>query len=85
MPAISIAENLSGLSNNLQQIRKQTREAEVESYRIEGMIRVFKNLHDVGVVEIPVPETKPLETATDDEVIDVDPEAAVPAARPEQQ
>jgi len=83
MPSINIAENLNGLSNNLQQIRKQTKEAEVESYRIEGMIRVFKNLHDVGVVEIPVPEAKPLESATEEQVIDEDPN--VPETEPEQQ
>jgi hypothetical protein len=70
MPSINITENINGLSNNLQQIRKQTKEAEVESYRLEGMIRVFKNLHDVGVTEIALPDTKPLEGVTEEQVID---------------
>lgn len=70
MPSISVVENLDGLTNNLNQIRQQTREAEVESFRIEGMIRVFKSLQDVGVTEIPVPEgVKVLEPPVD-EVID---------------
>ena len=72
MPSINVAENLSGLANSLQQIRQQTRDAEIESYRIEGMIRVFKGLHDVGVTEIAVPEKpeKPLEAVAEDEVLD---------------
>tara|TARA_B110000285_G_scaffold235222_2_gene315643 strand:+ start:3027 stop:3284 length:258 start_codon:yes stop_codon:yes gene_type:complete len=79
MPSINITENIDGLSNNLLQIRQQTKEADVESYRIEGMIRVFKNLREVGVNEIVIPDEKetPLEPPTDDEVVD-DP-AAVPA------
>lgn len=82
MPSISVLENLDGLTNNLNQIRKQTRDAEVESFRIEGMIRVFKSLQDVGVTEIPVPEgMKTLEPPVEENVID-DP-AAVPEAAPE--
>lgn len=77
MPSISVTENLASLHKNLQQIRQQTREAEAESFRIEGMIRVFKSLQDVGVVDIPLPEgqQKALETAAEEEeeVID-DPE-----------
>ncbi len=69
MPSINVAENLSGLANNLQQIRQQTKDAEIESYRIEGMIRVFKGLHEVGVTEIAVPE-KPLEAVAEEEVLD---------------
>jgi hypothetical protein len=69
MPSISIAENINGLNKNLQQIRHQTREAEAEAYRIEGMIRVFKSMHDVGILEIPLPEPKTLEN-TSEEVID---------------
>ena len=81
MPSISVVENLNGLTNNLTQIRQQTREAEVESFRIEGMIRVFKSLQDVGVTEIPVPEgVKVLEPPVD-EVID-DP-AAIQETAPE--
>ena len=85
MPSINILENLNGLTNNLQQIRQQTREAEAESLRIEGMIRVFKNLQDVGVVEIPIPaqtQAKTLEPVAE-EVID-DP-AAVQEAESKQE
>ena len=72
MPSINVADNLSGLANNLQQIRQQTKDAEIESYRIEGMIRVFKGLHEVGVTEIVVPEKpeKPLEAVAEEEVLD---------------
>jgi len=71
MPSISVIENISGLHKNLQQIRQQTREAEVETYRIEGMIRVFKSLQDVGVIDIPVPETsKTLEGVVEESVLD---------------
>lgn len=81
MPSINVVENLDGLTNNLNQIRRQTREAEVESFRIEGMIRVFKSLQDVGVTEIPVPEeVKTLEPPVD-EVLD-DP-AAIQETAPE--
>ena len=69
MPSISIAENINGLNKNLQQIRQQTREAEAEAYRIEGMIRVFKSMHDVGILEIPLTESKTLENINE-EVID---------------
>jgi hypothetical protein len=86
MPSINILENLNGLTNNLQQIRQQTREAEAESLRIEGMIRVFKNLQDVGVVEIPIPaqtQTKPLEPMVEEQVLDD--EAAVQEAESKQE
>jgi hypothetical protein len=83
MPSISVIENISGLHKNLQQIRQQTREAEVETYRIEGMIRVFKSLQDVGVIDIPVPETpKTLEGVVEESVLD-DP-AAVQEAESKQ-
>ncbi len=85
MPNINVTDNISGLTNNLQKIRQQTHEAEVEAFRIEGMIRVFKSLHEVGVLEIPVPEKEQveppaLENATE-EVIDEDP-APVPEVEP---
>lgn len=86
MPSINILENLNGLSNNLQQIRQQTREAEAESLRIEGMIRVFKNLQDVGVAEIPIPaqtQTKTLEPVEEESVLDD--EAAVQEAESKQE
>lgn len=71
MPSISVTENLNVLSTNLQKIRQQTREAEAESLRMEGMIRVFKSLQDVGVAEIPVPEApKALEPLAEESVLD---------------
>ena len=79
MPSINITENIDGLSNNLLHIRQQTKEADIETYRIEGMIRVFKSLQEVGINEIAIPDVKetPLEPPTDDEVVD-DP-AAIPS------
>jgi hypothetical protein len=74
MPSISVVDNISGLNKNLQQIRQQTKEAEAETYRIEGMIRVFKSLQDVGVADIPVPEMQPpqktLEPLVEESVLD---------------
>lgn len=82
MTYISVIENLTGLNNNLTQIRQQTHEAEAESFRIEGMIRVFKSLQDVGVMEIPVPEgVKTLEPPAE-EVIDEE-EAVVQETAPQ--
>jgi hypothetical protein len=57
MPTVHVENNLNDLINTLQTIRAQTKNAVEEAFRIEGMIRVFKNLHDVGVVEIPIPDS----------------------------
>jgi hypothetical protein len=47
--SISVAENIQNLETTLLKLRD-------EILRVEGSIRVFKNLENVGVVSIPVPK-----------------------------
>lgn len=57
MTNISIDENIKNITDTLHKING----IEKEFYRMEGMLRVFTSLREMGIVDIKIP---------DDEVID---------------
>ena len=71
MSSIYIEENINGITEQLKKFSEQHKMAECELYRMEGMLRVFVNLKELGVTHIPIhPPKVDIKEPSDDEVID---------------
>jgi hypothetical protein len=69
MSSISIDDNVTQMTEALDQMRGQLTGQERQLYRLEGMLSVFRNLKELGVVSIPVDQSK-LKNIPENEVID---------------
>ena len=57
MTNISIDENIKNITDTLYKIK----DIEKEFYRMEGMLRVFTSLREMGIVDIKVPDNEVIE------------------------
>lgn len=63
---ISVQENIKACRNNINQLTNQRNEITNEILRVEGALRVFRDMEKAGIDQIPISKN-PLETS---EVID---------------
>jgi len=65
--AINIQDNIEQCKSNMEKLRTNATASEQEFFRVEGSLRVFASLKELGIDNIPVPE-KPV--IDNNEVID---------------
>jgi len=65
--AINIPQNIEQCKSNMEKLRTNATASEQEFFRVEGSLRVFASLKELGIDNIPVPE-KPV--IDNNEVID---------------
>lgn len=63
---ISVQENIKACRDNINQLTNQRNEITNEILRVEGALRVFRDMEKAGIEQIPISKN-PLETS---EVID---------------
>jgi hypothetical protein len=56
MSGLSISENISITETNIKKLQEQLVAINTEIVRLEGGLRVFKNLQDLGIEQIPIPK-----------------------------
>lgn len=54
MNSLSVLDNINLCEKNINQLNLQKNEIEKEIFRVEGMLRTFQNLKQLGVETIPV-------------------------------
>lgn len=57
MTNLSIDENIRNLTASLEKLK----DVEKEYYRMEGMLRVFTSLRNMGIVDIKIPDNEVVE------------------------
>lgn len=65
--AINIQDNIEQCESNMEKLRTNATRSEQEFFRVEGSLRVFASLKELGIDNIPVPEKPVIDS---DEVID---------------
>lgn len=65
---IVIEDNIEKCKSNMAQLKTNATEYEREFFRVEGSLRVFASLKELGIDKIQVPPKK--EVIEEDEVID---------------
>ena len=65
---IVIEDNIEKCKSNMAQLKTNATESEREFFRVEGSLRVFASLKELGIDKIHVPPKK--EVIEEDEVID---------------
>ena len=65
--AINIQDNIEQCESNMEKLRTNATRSEQEFFRVEGSLRVFASLKELGIDSIPVPEKPVIDS---DEVID---------------
>ena len=65
--AINIQDNIEQCKSNMEKLRTNATTSEQEFFRVEGSLRVFASLKELGIDNIPVPEKPVIDS---DEVID---------------
>ena len=53
---LSISENISITETNIKKLQEQIVAINTEIVRLEGGLRVFKNMQDLGIEQIPIPK-----------------------------
>jgi hypothetical protein len=53
---LSVSENIRVLEDNKKKLNEQSSIIQQEIVRLEGSLRVFLNLRDLGVENIPIPK-----------------------------
>jgi hypothetical protein len=53
---LSISENISITESNIKKLQEQIVAINTEIVRLEGGLRVFKNMQDLGIEQIPIPK-----------------------------
>ena len=66
---MSVSDNIRNLEGNMKKYMDQTAAIQIEMYRTEGSLRVFKNFADLGIETIKIPP-RPEDIVDDSEVID---------------
>ena len=66
MSSLLVSDNIRLIEENMRKLREQSDLIKIELNRLEGSLRVFKNLQDIGVETIPVPK----DVVDNSEVID---------------
>ena len=76
MSSLSVEENIQVIQRNIENAKSQIGMMEKETYRLEGMLKVFDNMKQLGIETIPVPP--PTEIKEENEVNDNDDEPVPP-------
>jgi hypothetical protein len=66
MSSLLVSENIRILEENMKKLNEQVVVIQQEMIRLDGSLRVFKNLRDVGVEKIELPKDE----VTNREVMD---------------
>ena len=66
MSSLLVSENIRLIEENMRKLKEQGVLIGIELNRLEGSLRVFKNLQDIGVEHIQVPK----DVVDNSEVID---------------
>jgi hypothetical protein len=66
MSSLLVSENIRLIEENMRKLKEQSDLIKIELSRLEGSLRVFKNLQDLGVETIQVPK----DVVDNSEVID---------------
>ena len=66
MSSLLVSENIRIIEENMKKLNEQVVVIQQEMIRLDGSLRVFKNLRDVGVEKIELPKDE----VTNREVID---------------
>jgi hypothetical protein len=66
MSGLSVSENIKVLEDNARKLNDQIASIQQELVRIDGSLRVFKSLADLGIEQIPLPK----DVVDNSEVID---------------
>jgi hypothetical protein len=66
MSSLLVSENIRVLEENMKKLKEQSDLIKTEMNRLEGSLRVFKNLQEIGVENIQVPK----DVVDNSEVID---------------
>jgi hypothetical protein len=66
MSSLLVSENIRILEENMKKLNEQVVVIQQEMIRLDGSLRVFKNLRDVGVEKIDLPKDE----VTNREVMD---------------
>ena len=69
---INISDNIDKCKSNMEQLKSNATASEQEYFRVEGSLRVFASLKELGIDNIPVPpqNNKEEPIIDTDEVID---------------
>jgi hypothetical protein len=66
MSTLSVSENIRIIEENMKKLSEQAISIQQELIRLEGSLRVFKNMSDLGIENIQLPKDE----VTDTEVMD---------------
>ena len=55
-PGLSVSENIALIESNTKKLQEQIILINAEIVRLVGGLRVFKNLQDLGIEQIPIPK-----------------------------
>jgi len=55
MSGLSVSENIKVLEDNIKKLNDQIGTIQQELVRLDGSLRVFKSLSDLGIEQIPLP------------------------------
>ncbi len=80
MSSLSVVENIQVIQRNIENAKSQIGMMEKETYRLEGMLKVFDNMKQLGIETIPVPP--PTDIKEENEVNDNDNESVSPEGEP---
>jgi hypothetical protein len=53
---LSVSENIALIESNTKKLHEQIVLINAEIIRLEGGLRVFKNMQDLGIEQIPIPK-----------------------------
>jgi hypothetical protein len=56
MSGLSVSENIKVLEDNIKKLNDQIGTIQQELVRLDGSLRVFKSLSDLGIEQIPLPK-----------------------------
>ena len=66
MSGLSVSENIRVLEDNMKKLNEQIATIQQEIIRLDGSLRVFKSMSDLGIEQIPLPK----DVVDNSEVID---------------
>jgi hypothetical protein len=56
MSGLSVSENIRVIEENMKKLQDQITVIQQEIVRLDGSLRVFKSMSDLGIEQIPIPK-----------------------------
>jgi hypothetical protein len=56
MSGLSVSENIALIGTNIKKMQDQILAINTEIIRLEGGLRVFKNMQELGIEHVPIPK-----------------------------